>query len=86
VKTYRRHNCTKNHRTTRTLAECMFRRAAWISGTGDYACLAWCDVLTVQLYATAEEATAAKHRIDSTACGSRCTKRHEVARLEKAAG
>lgn len=83
MKTYRRHYCDSNHRTIRTLAKCMFPRAQWIGGVGEYACLAWCRVLTVQLYRTVEEAEAAKRLIDSDACGGLCSNRHEIVRIVK---
>lgn len=73
MKTYRRHNCTRSHRDVRTLAKCMFRRAAWITGSGPYALLAWCDVLTVTLHATPEDAQPFLDQIDDTGCGHACT-------------
>lgn len=81
---YRRHNCTRKHRTTRTLAACMFPRAAWVTGQGTFAVLAWCRVLTVTLHESESAATTNREWIDSTGCGGRCARRHEVARLEVA--
>jgi hypothetical protein len=77
-KIYRQHNCTSRHRTYRKTAECIWRRAEWITGEGPYACLAHCRVLTVQLYKSAEAAEAAKVTIDDTACGGMCRGEHEI--------
>lgn len=82
VKTYRRHNCQAKHRTYATTAKCMFRRAAWIDGTGPIALLAWCDVLTVTLHQDLESAEKSRSFIDDLACGHACTRRHEIVRLE----
>jgi protein involved in temperature-dependent protein secretion len=85
VKIYRRHNCERSHRTYRTLARCMFPRAAWIAGEeGPIALLAWCDVLTVTLHQDYDAALEAKRIIDYSACGGRCTGRHEIVRLSPA--
>jgi len=82
-KTYRRHDCTRRHRTYATLARCIWgRRAAWVMGEGPFATLAWCRTLTVSLHRTLEAATEAKGYIDSTSCGGVCTGRHEIIRLE----
>jgi len=82
VKSYRVHYCNAKHRTYRTMAKCVWRRAAWIMGDGEYASVAWCHRgATVQLHATAGEAEQAKAIIDASACGGRCTRRHEVIRL-----
>jgi hypothetical protein len=86
VKTYRRHYCERVHRTPRTMAKCIWgRRAAWIVGEGPYAVLAWCRVLTVTLHATHNDALGAKRAIDLSACGGRCTGRHEIIQLEREA-
>jgi hypothetical protein len=82
VKTYRRHGCERRHRTYLTLAKCIWRRAGWIAGEGPFAVLAWCRVLTVTLHATHDGALESKRIIDLSACGGRCTGRHEIIRLQ----
>jgi len=81
MKTYRLHNCDRQHRSTRTFMECAIPRAAWVIGDGEYACIAWCRVATVILYRTLEAAQAGKAQIDSTGCGGRCQHRHEIVRV-----
>ena len=82
VKTYRHHYCERTHRTNQTLARCIWPRAAWIHGDGPYALLAWCRVLTVSLHDDPDVALESKQTIDASACGGRCTGRHEIVRLE----
>src|SRR5919198_1244890 len=53
---YRRHYCGAKHRTYRTLAQCIWKRAEWIDGEGPYAVLAKCRKLTVTLHETVEGA------------------------------
>ena len=90
MKTYRRHNCERSHRTYLTFAKCVFPRAIWIEGEGPWAVLAWCGrgptrstTLTVTLWATGPEANEALGPIDSSGCGGGCTGRHEIILLEK---
>jgi hypothetical protein len=59
----------------------MFPRAAWVHGEGPYACLAHCNVLTVLLCDTEEEANKRKADIDDGGCGGRCKRRHDLVRL-----
>ena len=82
MKTYHRHNCSRNHRKYRTLAKCMFPRACWVQGEGDYALLAWCPPLSVSLWWNKREAEEQKEFIDRLGCGHTCTKRHEIVLLE----
>ena len=82
MKTYRRHYCEKAHRTYRTTAKCLWKRAAWITGEGPYASVANCRALTVILYTTAEDAQKAKQFIDNVGCGGQCHKRHEIIKIE----
>lgn len=93
LKTYRRHNCSSQHRTARTFAKCVFRRAAWMVGDGPYALIAWCQVPTVSLWDTYEDALSSKRVIDEFGCGHACnaTQRgslaspvHEIAYLDTA--
>lgn len=81
MKTYTRHECERQHRTVRTFLRCAIKRLEWVHGRGDIACIAWCRVPTVQLFTTAEDAENARHMIDTTGCGGRCTGRHDVVRV-----
>lgn len=56
------------------------KEAAWITGNGQFALLAWCRVLTVTLWSTRAEAEAQKEVIDRTACGGGCfgSSAHEI--------
>ena len=84
MKTYRRHNCERQHRTYKKFAECAFPRAAWVLGEGPYAIVAWCGTPTVTLWPTAEEAlNAMATGIDKTGCGHLCSRKHEVILLER---
>lgn len=81
--TYRMDRCPRKHRTFAAIAKCLFPRAEWIKGEGQYAVLAHCNVLTVWLFPTQAEAQDAKAAIDRTACGSRCHKRHEITQIHQ---
>lgn len=81
---YRRHNCIRRHRTYRTFAKCVWPRAAWISGNGPFAVVAYCRVTTVTLHTTASAAQNAIWTINSTGCGGRCSRHHKLVRLEPA--
>ena len=82
MKVYRLHYCTRHHRTWRALAGCMFPRAAWIAGDGPFAVLAWCGVTSVTLHPDADTATAALAAVTAAGCGGRCTRHHELVRLD----
>lgn len=85
MKTYRRHNCTRTHRTWTTFAKCTWPRALWIHGDGPYASVARCGRgTTIQLCQTAADAREMKQLIDNTGCGGLCQRRHEVIRLIRA--
>lgn len=60
-------------------------QAEWVSGRGRFALLAWCGVLTVTLWLTRAKAEGEKQVIDTTACGSRCSRNHEIIDLSIAA-
>lgn len=83
--TYRRHNCARAHRSYRTFAKCVWPRAAWISGTGAFAVVAYCRVTTITLHANANAAQEALATINATGCGGRCSRHHKLLRLEPAA-
>jgi hypothetical protein len=55
-----------------------WRRARWIDGNGPFALLAHCEVLTVTLHETLEEAEKDKAAIKRTGCGARCLNAHEI--------
>jgi len=57
------------------------KKAAWIAGNGPIALLAHCNVLTVTLWPTLEEALGAKSTIDQFNCGGRCNRNHEIVDL-----
>jgi hypothetical protein len=80
--TYRRHNCTRRHRTYATLAKCIWPRAVWIHGDGEYASVAYCRNTTVWLHPNLEQANASLAWIDHFGCGGRCSRDHKVIRLE----
>ncbi|GEN78706.1 hypothetical protein [Actinotalea fermentans] len=82
MKTYRFHYCRRQHRTWRALATCMFPRAAWITGDGPFAVLAWCGVTSVTLHADTDAATRALEIVNASGCGGRCTRDHELVRLD----
>lgn len=91
VKIYRRHYCSKKHRTRATLARCIWPKAVWIIGEGDYAVLAWCGSgprsghsLTITLHEEAAQAEDAKAVIDAEGCGGRCQGLHEVVKMDVA--
>ena len=81
-KIYRRHNCERQHRSYETFAKCAFRRAVWITGSGQYALVARCRALTVTLWEDPQDAEMRKEFIDKTACGGMCTRDHEIIQLE----
>lgn len=81
IKTYRRHGCTSKHRTYNKFCCCAFKRAAWVSGEGPFALIAWCSIPTISLWPTREHAEAAL--ADLGFCGGRCTGRHEVVMIVK---
>jgi len=82
VKRYRNHRCERIHRDPRVMARCIWNRAHWMLGNGHYATVSRCRGTTVALWATVEEAEAAKAAIDALACGGACVRRHEVIQLE----
>lgn len=65
-------------KTFKQKAKRKWRNAEWITGNGKYALLAYCDVLTVTLWPTYEEAVMRKAFIDKYACGHACYKHHEI--------
>jgi len=54
------------------------RHAVWVHGKGPYALLAYCGELTIQRYATVDDAVQAKRAIDGGGCGGSCAKVHLI--------
>jgi hypothetical protein len=81
---YRHHNCNARHRTYRTVAGCIWKRAHWVTGEGPYALVAKCasgpysSAVTVTLWETKAEAEKSKTGIDYYGCGGKCTQVHEI--------
>ena len=65
----------------RAIAKRRYKRIEWITGSGPFALLAHCRVLTITLWKTKEEAEICKKRIDETACGGMCNRNHEIVDL-----
>lgn len=70
----RRCRCRRRHRTYRTFAKCIYRRAASVTGAGPYALLSRCGGFTVTLYGRRERADTDRGR----RCGEWCVGRHRV--------
>lgn len=81
MKIYSRHRCERKHRTTMTLAKCMFPRAVWINGRGSIALIAWCRQPSITLWEHTADAVGSKEFIDATGCGGGCNRRHEIVLL-----
>lgn len=76
------------HRTDAAEAKCIWRYAEWIAGSGRWATLAGCGVLTVVLHESKAKALASLAAIDTYGCGHRCPvnvewKRHRLVYLTK---
>ncbi|GAA2855491.1 hypothetical protein GCM10010472_10980 [Pseudonocardia halophobica] len=84
MKTYRRHNCGSHHRSPRTFAKCVWKRAHWVNGSGPFATVSYCRGVTVMLHATETSATEALNGIGAYGCGGACCRRHDLVRLEVA--
>jgi hypothetical protein len=63
------------------VAGCVWPDAEWITGTGPFAVLARCHVLTVTLHQDQARAEASLRLIDDAGCGSRCSGNHRMVRL-----
>lgn len=71
------------HRTFNKLMRCMIPRAAWVHGEGPVALIAWCNVTTVTLWPSVDDAEKSLAFIDDHGCGARCTRRHEIVRVAR---
>jgi hypothetical protein len=66
----------------RSEASRMWPKAAWIDGSGRYACVSRCEpAVTVYLFPTQEQAIEAVDGINSCGCGRGCVKNHAVVDL-----
>lgn len=83
MRTYRRHNCGRAHRSAATMARCIWRHAHWVTGYhhGTYASVSYCRGTTVMLWATAAQAEQAVQDMYS-ACGGACRNDHHAIRIE----
>lgn len=75
------HGCGRTHRGHQSLAECTWPEAAYIVGDGAFAVLARCDIFTVTLYETIDEARRRFRALDANGCGQACEGAHELAGL-----
>ena len=80
------HRCARQHHAATALARCTFPDAGWIRGDGPFGVVAWCSVVGITLYATADAATAALAALNDTGCGRRCTGHHDVLQLSARLG
>lgn len=88
IKAYSQHKCTRQHRTYKAFAKCVWPKAAWISGEGPYATVTRCPhsvnlrgVITVMLHKSVEVAQHALREVNNTGCGGQCIKKHELIEL-----
>ena len=71
--------CGRRHRTWRTLAGCVLRPVAWVTGDGPWGSVADCPRgRTAILFPTEAEARRAKAQVDRTRCGGACIGQHRV--------
>lgn len=68
----------------RSEARSRWPRAVWISGSGDWAVLAHCKVLTVVLHGTRADAEQSKAFIDRFGCTGGCIRQHRIVDTTKA--
>ena len=79
--------CPVNHRTSRALASCIWRKALYIRGSGRFASLSTCfeqhagRYSKISLFETPEEAERHQAGIDSSGCSGGCTGRHRLVEL-----
>lgn len=91
MKYYRRHNCLGTHRRWDTLARCIWPRARWIDGDGEFATVSYCNLgchvpdyrrgITVELHKTQDGAV--KALAEMAKCGATCNGNHDLIRLVK---
>lgn len=93
VKTWRNHWCQRQHRSETTFIECVIgKRLCWVIGVGRFATISWCDgrrrarYVTVILHEDVDDARKAKAAMDSTGCGGRCQRKHDLVRIDRRGG
>lgn len=79
------HGCGRTHRGHQSLAECTWPDAAYVVGDGTYAVLARCDLFTVSLYETFDEARRRARILDDRGCGQTCEGDHELVAMAEEA-
>jgi hypothetical protein len=72
MKIYRRHRCSAQRCTYRTLLKRVWFRDVWVHGEVPFALVSHCRSITVSLHATPEAAEAQKGFIDSSPGGQAC--------------
>lgn len=72
----------KPRQTYLARARAWWPKAEWVIGKGRWATLAYCDVLTVMLHATEEDAEKALKFIGRIGCGHRCHRAHHLVDLD----
>lgn len=70
--------CGRSHRSPAAAGRCIRSTAEWIRGTGRWALLAHCNVLTVTLHRSRRNAEQARTFIDRTGCGHQCSRHHDI--------
>lgn len=75
------HHCDHLHRTERAFVRCAFRPRIRVAGEGPFAVLATCDLPSVVLHETFEQAVVTMGNLNRNGCGPRCRDRHEYARV-----
>ncbi|WP_415855636.1 hypothetical protein [Sinomonas sp. G460-2] len=79
MKVYHLHVCGTRHRSVRTFAKCLYPRAAYHHGDGEYAVLNRCRKLRVNLFET--EAEAQNYLAGIKTCFAGCVGAHELVHL-----
>ena len=78
------HGCGRTHHGYQSLAECRWPEAAFVTGDGPWALIAKCDMVSVALYESREEARRRRKRLDTVGCGRTCDGLHDVVDLAQA--
>ena len=78
------HGCGRTHHGYQSLAECRWPEAAFVTGDGPWALVARCDMVSVALYATRDEARRRRKRLDTVGCGRGCEGQHDVVEVAQA--
>lgn len=81
MRTYRNHNCPQTHADLRSFTRCAVPGVEWVTGTGEFAVIAWCKPTTVTLFATEADALAGSYAVGRRGCGPNCRGRHDLYRM-----